>query len=266
MEITILGSGTSSGIPVIGCSCKVCLSNDSRDKRLRSSVYIDLGESEESGLRYILIDCGPDFREQALRHNLPRIDAILFTHAHADHIFGLDDIRIYNFKQKSPIPLFADQSTRDSLNRIFSYCFIKNLDYEGGGIPSLILNEIKPLEDFKLGHINITPIKIFHGKTPILGFKVGSFAYLTDCSSVPDESMPFLEDLDLLIVSGLRHRPHATHYTVEGAMNLIKTLNPKRAYLTHISHDLLHSDTDESLKIEASNTNLAYDGLTIGLG
>lgn len=263
MEITFLGSGTSSGVPIIGCSCEICLSTDPKDKRLRSSIFIDLGESHQDGIRYILVDCGPDFREQALRFKLPRLDAVLFTHAHADHIFGLDDIRIYNFKQKDSIPLYADKPTADALHRIFSYCFFRDPNYEGGGVPSLTLNEINSNTAFTLGNIEIVPIKIFHGRTQILGFRIGDFAYLTDCSSVPDESIPLLKNLEMLVVSGLRHKHHATHFTVKGAVDLINELKPQKALLTHISHDLSHQITEDSLANNSLTIKLAYDGLKI---
>jgi len=267
MKITVLGSGTSSGIPVIGCTCDICGSTDPKDKRLRSSVFIDLGISHDASIRYILIDVGPDFREQALRYKLPRIDAVLFTHAHADHIFGLDDIRIFNFKQKAPIPIYADRRTGEALYRIFGYCFFKDPKYEGGGVPSLILNNITPGKSFKLGEFSIIPFQIFHGNTPILAYKIGGFAYLTDCSKIPDESFEHLQNLELLIVSGLRHREHPTHFTISNAINFIESVGPKKAYLTHIAHEVSHETTNNSvLKETSGRVELAYDGLEYLVG
>jgi phosphoribosyl 1,2-cyclic phosphate phosphodiesterase len=265
MEIIILGSGTSSGIPVIGCECPVCISKDLRDQRLRSSVYIDLGDAHDNDVRYILIDCGPDFRQQALRYKLPRIDAVLFTHAHADHIFGLDDIRMYNFKQKSEIPLFADSLTAEALKRIFTYCFYKDPNYEGGGIPSLTLTEVSSNSEFYLGSTKVTPIRIYHGRHEILGFRIGDFAYLTDCSKIPDESIDLLQNLEVLIISGLRHRTHPTHFNVKEAQEVAVNLGAKRTFLTHISHDLSHSITEAELSSSPMPINLAFDGLKINL-
>lgn len=264
MKITVLGSGTSSGVPIVGCNCDVCCSNDPKDKRLRSSIFIDLGGEHDNSIRYLLIDTGPDLREQALRYKLPRVDAVLFTHSHADHIFGLDDIRMFNFRQKAPIPIYADDQTSEALNRIYGYCFFKDPNYEGGGVPSLVLNHIEAGITFDLGGTEIIPVKIFHGRTAILGFRIGGLAYLTDCSKVPDESLDFLQDLNLLIVSGLRHREHPTHFTIDQAMDFINCLNPKKALLTHIAHEVSHSKTDRDLLQATSNrVALAFDGLEI---
>ncbi len=262
MKLTILGSGTSSGVPIIGCSCNICNSKNPKNNRMRSSVYVDLGIEYDESIRYILIDAGPDFRTQALRFKLPRIDAILFTHAHADHIFGLDDVRIYNFKQNASIPIYADQKTSDALKRTFHYCFFHDPNYQGGGIPSLRMNQISPGVDVNLGLCLVTPIRIYHGRMPILGFRIGKFAYLTDCSKIPKESLEYIQNLDLLIISGLRYKAHPTHFTIPEAIEQIELLNPAKAYLTHLSHDIEHSLTDKIIKKKTkSRVELAYDGL-----
>ena len=266
MKIVVLGSGTSSGVPVIGCSCKVCSSNDPKDKRLRSSIYIILDKTDvtdNDSPRHILIDVGPDFREQALRYKIDKIDAIFFTHAHADHIFGLDDIRMFNFIQKKSIPVYAEEQTSKDLLRIFGYCFQKNPKYEGGGVPNLNLNIISDGDIIKFGSTEIKALRAYHGSLPVLGYKINKFAYLTDCSIIPEDTSKEIDKITHLILDGLRHRPHKTHLTIEKAIEFVLSKkNPPRTYLTHLSHEVSHVQTDNEIyKKTNGKVSLAYDGL-----
>jgi phosphoribosyl 1,2-cyclic phosphate phosphodiesterase len=254
IHITVLGSGTSSGVPTIGCTCAVCASLDPRDKRLRPSIMI----------RYdghtILVDTTPDFRTQALRAGIERIDAILFTHSHADHILGLDDVRPLNYRQRQAIPIYAKEETLAAIQRVFRYAFDETPSESS--IPRLSLNQLNG-EPFHLFGMPFTPIRLMHGKSEILGFRFGSAAYLTDHSEIPEESKAKLRDLDVLFLDALRHRPHPTHSTVERSLAWVKELNPRRAYFTHICHDLSHESTEAALP---ANVRLAYDGLEIEVG
>lgn len=269
MKITVLGSGTSSGVPVIGCSCEVCLSKNPKNNRLRSSIYIELSPEEVAGKedqRHILIDTGPDFRTQALRFKIPKIDLILFTHTHADHIYGLDDVRMYNFIQKSSIPIYGEEAVVSNLKRAFSYCFELDPDYEGGGVPKLSSNIISAGSEIFLGKFKIIALRAYHGSLPILGFRIGTFAYLTDCSRIPDETVESLKGVTHLILDGLRFRPHRTHFTIPQAAATARQLNIKETWLTHISHDVEHERTSQELLDQhGGKVNLAYDGLTVQL-
>ncbi len=251
MEILVLGSGTSSGVPTIGCPCAVCHSPDPRDNRLRPSILI-----AHAG-KNIVIDTTPDFRTQILREHVGRLDAILFTHPHADHILGFDDIRPFNGMQRKRIPVHADGGTLNALRRIFPYAFdsaVRNTfvpetethDHEG-----------KPFDLFGL---TVQPIPLLHGTQPIYGYRIGPVAYLTDHSQIPAASLAMLEGLDVLFLDALRHRPHPTHTTVQGALQIVESLKPARAYFTHICHDLPHAATQATLP---PNVYLAYDGLRI---
>jgi len=267
MKVQILGSGTSSGVPVIACSCAVCTSSDPKNYRKRSSIFVSLSEEEvgsKTAPRHILIDAGPDFRVQALEYKIPQIDAILFTHSHADHIFGLDDVRIFNFIQKSKIPVYADASTSDALLRIFNYCFHADQEYEGGGVPKLTLETITPGMNIMFGEFKVEVLKAFHGKMPVLGFKFGSFAYLTDCSEIPDDSSETLRGIPCLVLDGLRHRPHRTHLTISKAKDFALKQGVKKTYLTHLSHEIDHEPDNLKLRMDSDNkVELAYDGLII---
>jgi phosphoribosyl 1,2-cyclic phosphate phosphodiesterase len=251
MKITVLGSGTSSGIPLIGCECPVCTSPDPRDKRLRPSVVFTYND------RKILIDTPPDFRTQALRANLDRVDAILFTHAHADHIMGLDDVRPFNFKHGVRIPIYGAEDTMNTLRRVYHYIFEERAHLTF--VPQLDIHILNgaPVDLFG---IPVQPIPLMHGKARIFGYRIGNAAYLTDHSEIPPASMEMLHGLDVLFLDALRHRPHPTHSTVETSIENVRTLAPRRAYFTHISHDLAHAPTQDQLP---PGIEIAYDGLEI---
>jgi phosphoribosyl 1,2-cyclic phosphate phosphodiesterase len=252
MRLTFLGTGTSTGVPVLACHCPTCTSVDARDKRTRPSVLL-----EYDG-RVVVIDTSPDFREQGLREDLKRLDAVIFTHTHADHVFGLDDVRVFNFRQKQAIPIYGDPSSIQSIRRIFTYIFEGT--YQGGGLPKLEAHVIEG--PFELWGKQFTPLPVLHGDLPVLGFRFDHTAYVTDFSIIPELTMPRLEGLDVLILDALRHQPHPTHSTVEHSLEIVRQLKPKRAYFTHIAHELSHAATDAMLP---ANVRLAYDGLKLDL-
>ncbi len=254
VEITVLGSGTSVGVPTIGCECKVCASTDERDKRLRPSILI-----RHDG-RNILIDTTPDFRTQALRARIQRIDAILFTHAHADHIMGLDDVRPFNFRQGGPIPIYGAADTLNSIRSAFRYIF-ENRNPQSS-VPKLSPNTINGAE-FSVFGLEFRPVPLLHGNATIYGFRFGAAAYLTDHSCIPDSSLEMLRDLDVLFLDALRYKPHPTHSTVQQSLNYVEQLAPRRAYFTHICHDLGHERAESMLP---PNVRLAYDGLNLTVG
>jgi phosphoribosyl 1,2-cyclic phosphate phosphodiesterase len=265
LKVTVLGSGTSHGVPMIGCDCAVCHSRDPRDRRFRPSILIDLTSDGETpaesaiarAVRSILVDTSTDLREQALTHNLRRVDAILFTHSHADHILGLDEVRRFNVLQQASLPIYADQRTLDDLHRAFAYIF-KPVDAPGGGIPQLTSFVIGG--PFSIGGVEIVPVPVFHGRRLILGFRMGTFAYLTDCSAIPESSWPLLDGVQTVILDALRHKPHPTHFSVSEALAVVERLGAREAYFTHICHDLPHAATCAALP---SGVELAYDGLIL---
>lgn len=250
--MTVLGSGTSEGVPSIACSCPTCVSEDPHDKRWRPSIAITCADGTS-----ILVDATPDLRSQALAFRLFRIDAILLTHGHADHLMGLDDIRRFNVLKGGAIPCYADAKTVGEVRRAFEYIFDPGTP-EGGGIPRIALFELAGA--FCLGGITIVPVPVLHGLRPILGYRVGSFAYLTDCSAIPDESWPLLEGVRTLIIDALRDAPHPTHLSVAQALEVTSRLAPERTYFTHINHDLHHASTCARLP---RGVELAYDGLML---
>ena len=263
MRVTVLGSGTSHGVPSIGCDCAVCRSTDPHDRRTRPSILIQLNGDTPSAfgnrVRSILVDTSTDLREQALANDVRRVDAVLFTHTHADHIFGLDDVRRYNQMQQEAIPCYADSETVRNLRRIFAYIF-QAPRQRGGGLPQLALFEIGG--EFTLGGADIVPVPLLHGVLPVLGFRIGAFAYLTDCNRIPDSSWPLLDGVRTIIVDALRHKPHSTHFSVAEAVDVVRRLGADRAYFTHICHDLPHAATNASLP---AGMELAYDGLVLDI-
>lgn len=254
IHITVLGSGTSVGVPMIGCECVVCRSGDPRDNRLRPSILIRFDG------RGVLVDTTPDFRQQALRASIERVDAVLFTHSHADHIMGLDDVRPFNFRQKAIIPIYGSAGTIENIRQAFQYIFDER--EQESSVPRLETHVISP-EPFDLFGVPFTPIPLNHGRGTVYGFRFGRAAYLTDHSGIPEESLERLHGLDVLFLDALRHRPHPTHSTVERSLEWVRQLHPRRAYFTHICHDLPHAATEALLP---GDVRLAYDGLEIVTG
>ena len=251
LSITVLGSGTSVGVPTIGCRCAVCNSDDPRDNRLRPSILVNYGGHG------VLIDTTPDFRQQALRFHIQRVDAVLFTHSHADHIMGLDDVRPFNFRQGGTIPIWASEQTMSDIQRAFRYIFDPN-DTESSR-PRLVCNTFTD-EPIPLFGLDFLPLRLDHGRGTVYGFRFGPVAYLTDHSDIPEESMEKLGSLEILFLDALRHKPHPTHSTVERSLQSVEVLKPKNAYFTHICHDLAHAATEAMLP---ENVHLAYDGLEL---
>jgi len=251
IRITVLGSGTSVGVPTIGCSCSVCHSSDPHDRRTRPSVLIEYDGHA------ILIDTTPDFREQAIRENICHLDAVLYTHTHADHLLGIDDLRPLSFRHRpNRLPLYAHPEAADFIRNMFRYIFAA--DYKFGGLP---LVEMKPLEGpLQLFGATFMPIILIHGEAKIYGFRFGSAAYLTDHSEIPEKSLTQLQELDVLFLDALRYKPHPTHSTVENSLKVVERLKPRRAFFTHICHDLPHQATNASLP---ENVRLCYDGMKL---
>ena len=248
--LTVLGSGTSMGVPTIGCSCRVCHSTNPRDRRTRPSIMLEYGG------HCVIVDTTPDFREQAIREGISRIDAVVYTHAHADHILGLDDVRPLSFRHPEKIPLYAHRPTAEAVQKIFQYIF--DADYKYGGIARVQMNHINGA--LELFGARFEPILVLHGDAEIYGYRFGSAAYLTDFSEIPPASMERLRGLDILFLDALRHKPHPTHSTLANSLRLADELKPKRAFFTHISHDLPHDETNQSLP---EHVRLAHDGLKL---
>jgi phosphoribosyl 1,2-cyclic phosphate phosphodiesterase len=249
VRLVVLGSGTSHGVPMIGCDCAVCTSDDPRDKRTRTSVVFSYGSHT------ILVDTAPELRLQCVACDVRRVDAILFTHYHADHITGLDDVRRFNWIQDTPITVYGDRETLDRLWQMFPYAFEDDPEYPSAK-PEL--NTALLDGPFDLFGERVIPVPLMHGSLPVYGFRVGGIAYCTDCNGIPASSYELLRDLDVLLLDAVRHQPHATHFTVEQAVAEAQRIGAKRTYFTHIAHALGHAETNAQLP---AGMELAYDGL-----
>jgi phosphoribosyl 1,2-cyclic phosphate phosphodiesterase len=253
VRITFLGTGTSHGVPMIGCDCDTCRSSDPRDTRLRPSIFVESADAR------VLIDAGPDLRAQALRHDIRRVDAILFTHGHADHILGLDDVRRFNAIMQRGMPCYGDAQTLTDIRRTFHYVFDPATP-KGGGLPALDLIEIDG--PIGLGDLDVRPVPLWHGSRQILGFRMGAFAYLTDCNRLDDAAWALLGGLEVLVLDALRIRPHPTHFSLDEAVDVAARLGASRTFFTHMCHDLPHESTNARLP---PGMALAYDGLVLEL-
>ena len=253
MKITFLGTGTSQGVPIIACECNVCKSTDEKDKRLRSSILI-----EDKGSVYV-IDSGPDFRQQLLRENVKKLDAVIFTHEHKDHIAGLDEVRSFNYLYKKPVDIWASKRVEEAIRIEFAYIF-SEIKYPG--IPEITLHEITD-EPFRINETEFIPVNVLHYRLPVKAFRIGNFAYITDANYIADEEKEKLKNLDVLILNALRREKHISHFTLQEAIDLVNELKPKKAYFTHISHQLgLHTEVSKELP---DNIELAYDQLVINI-
>lgn len=250
MKVKFLGTGTSTGVPQIGCRCEVCSSGDSRDKRLRTSVMIEIDEV------VITIDCTPDFRQQMLSLPFRKIDAILFTHEHYDHVGGIDDLRPFSIF--GPVNLYMEEHLENRLRERMPYCFA---EHKYGGVPDLIVRRINANEDFQVGTVQVTPIRVMHYRLPILGFRIRNFAYLTDVKTIEEAEIDKLKGVDYLVVNALRKTEHISHQTLYQALTLIEKIKPNNAYLIHMSHEIgLHAKVNDELP---DHVALAYDGLEV---
>ena len=250
-KLTFLGTGTSTGVPMIGCDCEVCASSDPRDKRLRASIWVEDGDTS------ILVDTSTDLRAQALAAKIKKLDAVFFTHHHADHVHGIDELRSFNFLQKEPIRCYGNNETLSRIERMFGYIF-DNTPETGGGKPRLSMNPLK--EAVEVGKVAVRPVPVMHGDMEIYGYLINSVAYLTDCSKIPDASMEIIKGAETVILGALGLKKHSTHFTLEQAVEVIKILRPKRAYLTHLNHNIGHEAVSKTLP---ENVTLATDGLVI---
>jgi phosphoribosyl 1,2-cyclic phosphate phosphodiesterase len=254
-EMIIMGTGTSVGVPVVGCRCAVCRSDNPRNSRMRSGVLVRAPEGE------FVIDTGPELRLQLVREDVSLIRAAVFTHSHADHIMGLDDLRIFGFKLKTEIPLYCESTVEEFIRQTFSYAFVDpNSHAHPYAAPRFRFEEVCPGKPFDVLGLQLMPIRLKHGKLPILGYRIGNVAFCTDVSTVPEESRALLQGLDTLVIDALRHKPHPTHLSVEQALRWIDVLKPRKAYFTHMSHDL---DYDQLCQELPDHVRPAYDGLKI---
>ena len=256
MRVTLLGTGTSTGVPVIGCTCRVCRSADPHDRRSRCACYIEAG-----GLG-LIIDTGPDFRRQMLREKIERVDAVLFTHHHFDHVVGLDDMRPYFFGNRTPMPCYARPNTAAVLRHMFPYIFERDGSYPGA--PPLDLYAVEAPFEIASRYeprppVPVMPVEVYHGQMPMYGYRLGRFAYLTDTNRIPEPSFALLENLDVLVLDALRHTPHPTHFTIEEAVAAARRIGARQTYLIHMTHNILHAEENARLP---DGIALGYDGLT----
>jgi phosphoribosyl 1,2-cyclic phosphate phosphodiesterase len=253
LKVTFLGTGTSQGVPVIGCTCEVCRSLDYRDKRLRSSIHLDIdGQS-------LVIDAGPDFRQQMLRENINKLDAVILTHAHRDHTAGIDDVRAYNFLQSMNMPVYGTVETLNQIKNDFAYIFGPD-NYPG--LPRLDLRTITE-SSFAISNITIIPLPVLHLRLPVLGFRIGDFSYITDANVIPETTYEKLKGTKSLVINALQREQHISHFNLEQAIEIVRKINPEKAYFTHISHKMgLHAEVSKELP---ENISLAIDGLQISL-
>ncbi len=259
MKVTLLGTGTSTGIPVIGCRCRVCMSSDPRDRRMRCACHVDAEGID------LVIDTGPDFRRQALREGIEHLDAVLFTHHHFDHVAGLDDLRPFFFNNRSPIPCFARENTVEVLQTMFKYIFE---DGSYPGVPDLILHEVGGPFDVESRRasdrsVRVVPIDAYHGDLPLFGYRIGRFAYVTDTNRIPETSVELLKDLDVLVLDALREERHPTHFTIDEAVKTAERIGAAETYFVHMTHSILHEEIDDRLP---QGMHLGYDGLTFEAG
>ena len=256
MKVTVLGSGTSHGVPMIGCDCTVCTSSDPKNTRLRPAILVTAPDGAN-----LLVDTPPEMRLQMLQNHVRRLDGVLYTHSHADHIFGLDDVRVFNYRSGRAMPVYAEPDVLDDLRRIYEYIFVPT--QAGGGKPQVELSPLTPGVPLTLHGLEVRPLRVWHGRLPVLAFRFGPrFAYVTDVSEIPPETWPHLQDLDLLMLDAVRREPHSTHFHLAAALEAIAQLKPKRTLLTHLSHDYDHAATNATLP---PGVELAYDGQVVEL-
>ena len=255
MKLTILGCGTSTGVPVPGCHCAVCKSSHPRNKRTRTSALCTLDTGQN-----ILIDTSPDLRTQALVNNIERVDAVLFTHSHADHIMGMDDVRPFNFINRNSIPCYGTTETLTNIRRVFNYIFEPDPNYEGGLLPQLSLSEISGRDPFKVLGITVQPFPLWHGKIPVTGFRFSDLGYATDCNQLTSEAKQTLSGIRYLILDGLRHEAHKTHFTIAQAVDVAQEIGAEQTWLVHMTHSIDYDETNRNLP---SNIQLAWDGMVV---
>lgn len=259
LTVTLLGTGTSAGVPMIGCTCRTCTSPDPRDHRDRPGAMVQYADADGKP-RTVLLDTPTELRGQMIRHRVMRIDGVVYTHNHADHVFGLDDLRRFNAVQGGAIDIYGEQAVLDWIRKTFDYVFQPHVNVNDSFVPTLDTHTISAGEPVDIAGRAWMPIRLMHGRVPIVGYRVGDFAYLTDCSEIPPASMEQLAGLDVLAIDALRHKPHPTHMTVEQSLAIVEKLKPRRTYFTHIAHDILHAELEAQLP---EHVQLAYDGLTI---